>query len=147
MSGKSLNKVRLIGNLTRDVELKYTPSGTGVATIGLATNRSWITATGETKDEVQYHRLVAWQKLAELAAKILSKGRKIYCEGRLVYRAYTSKDGVEKNITEIVIDDFIVLDAKPSTTSESNTTHEEPATHEAISKNISDTITDDDIPF
>lgn len=74
MSSRSLNKVTLIGNLTRDPELKYTPNGTAVCSFGLATNRSWTTKTGETKEDVQFHRIVAWQKLAELTANLLSKG-------------------------------------------------------------------------
>ena len=109
MASRSLNKVTLIGNLTRDPELKYTPSGAAVCSFGLATNRSWVTAEGQTKEDTQFHRIVAWNKLAELCGKILTKGRKMYMEGRLVYRSYTSKDGLEKNITEIVLDDFIVF--------------------------------------
>ena len=92
MSSRSLNRVILIGNLTRDPELKYTPSGTAVCSFGVATNRSWKTADGETKEETQYHRIVAWQKLAELCGKLLTKGRKIYLEGRLVYRTFTGRD-------------------------------------------------------
>lgn len=110
MASRSINKVVLIGNLTRDPELKYTPSGTAVCTFGVATNRSWATATGETKEDVQFHRIVAWQKLAELCSKILTKGRKVYLEGRLTYRSYTAKDGTQKSITEIVLDDFVVFD-------------------------------------
>lgn len=109
MASRSLNRVILIGNLTRDPELKYTPAGTAVCTFGIATNRSWTTADGSTKDEVQYHRIVAWQKLAELCGKLLTKGRKVYLEGRLTYRSFTGKDGQQKSITEIVLDDFIVF--------------------------------------
>lgn len=104
-----MNRVILIGNLTRDPELKYTPAGTAVCTFGIATNRSWTTADGSTKEEVQYHRIVAWQKLAELCGKLLTKGRKVFCEGRLTYRSYTGKDGQQRSITEIVLDDFIVF--------------------------------------
>ena len=78
MSSRSLNKVTLIGNLTRDPELKYTPQGTAVCSFGVATNRGWTTKTGETKEDVQFHRIVAWQKLAELCANLLAKGRKVY---------------------------------------------------------------------
>lgn len=109
MASRSMNRVILIGNLTRDPELKYTPAGTAVCTFGIATNRSWTTADGATKEEVQYHRLVAWQKLAELCGKLLTKGRKVFCEGRLTYRSYTGKDGQQRSITEIVLDDFIVF--------------------------------------
>jgi single-strand DNA-binding protein len=91
MASKSLNKVTLIGNLTRDPELKYTPSGTAVCSFGVATNRSWTTADGDIKEDVQFHRIVAWQKLAELTAKLLAKGRKVYLEGRITYRSYDAK--------------------------------------------------------
>lgn len=111
MAGKSINKVVLLGNLTRDPELKYTPNGTAVCTMGLATNRTWV-AEGQTKEDVQYHRLTAWNKLAELCGKLLTKGKKIYVEGRIVYRTFTGKDGTQKSITEIVIDDFILLSGK-----------------------------------
>lgn len=109
---RSLNRVQLIGNLTRDPELRYTPSGTAVATFGIATNRSWTTDTGEKKEEVEFHKIVAWNKLGELCSQLLSKGRKVYVEGRLAYRKYTNKDGVEKDTTEIVIDDMMILDPK-----------------------------------
>jgi len=109
MASRSLNRVILIGNLTRDPELKYTPAGTAVCTFGIATNRSWTTADGQTKEDVQYHRIVAWQKLAELCGKLLTKGRKVYLEGRLTYRNFTGKDGLAKTVAEIVLDDFIVF--------------------------------------
>ncbi len=109
MSSRSMNRVILIGNLTRDPELKYTPAGTAVCTFGIATNRSWTTADGQTKEDTQYHRLVAWQKLAELCGKLLAKGRKVYVEGRITYRSFVGKDGLQRSITEIVLDDFIVF--------------------------------------
>lgn len=105
-----MNKVVLIGNLTRDPELKYTPNGTAVCTFGVATNRSWTTQDGQIKEDTQFHRIVAWQKLAELCGKLLTKGRKIYMEGRLTYRSFTGKDGQQRTIAEIVLDDFIVFD-------------------------------------
>jgi len=119
MASRSLNRILLIGNLTRDPELKYTQQGTAICTFGLATNRSWTTNTGEHRDEVQYHRVVAWQKLAELCGKLLTKGRKVYVEGRLTYRTFTGRDGQQKTIAEIVLDDFIVFsDGKKSTEEE-----------------------------
>jgi single-strand binding protein len=102
MASRSLNRVILIGNLTRDPELKYTQQGTAICTFGLATNRSWTTNTGEHREEAQYHRVVAWQKLAELCGKLLTKGRKVYVEGRLTYRTFTGRDGQQKTIAEIV---------------------------------------------
>ncbi len=109
MSSRSLNRIVLIGNLTRDPELKYTPTGTAVCTFGIATNRSWTTNDGQTKEDVQYHRVVAWQKLAELCGKLLNKGRKVFVEGRMTYRTFTGKDGIQRTIAEIVLDDFIVF--------------------------------------
>jgi len=110
---KSLNKVQLIGNLTRDPELKYTPTGAAVCTVSLATNRSWTTDTGEKKDEADFHRLVAWNKLAEICGQLLKKGRKVYVEGRLSTRSWQDKDGQTKYMTEVVLSDMILLDSKP----------------------------------
>lgn len=109
---RSLNRVQLIGNLTRDPELRYTPQGTAVCTVGLATNRSWTTDSGEKHEETEFHRIVAWNKLAELCSQFLVKGRKIYVEGRLSTRSWTGQDGTQKSVTEVVIDDMILLDNK-----------------------------------
>jgi len=111
MASRSMNKAILIGNLTRDPELKYTPNGTAVCTFGVATNRSWTTTDGQIKEDTQFHRVVAWQKLAELCGKLLTKGKKIYMEGRITYRSFTGKDGQQRSITEIVLDDFIMFDS------------------------------------
>jgi len=112
MSSRSLNKVTLIGNLTRDPELRYTPTGAAVCTIGLATNRTWVTDAGEKKEETEFHRVVAWNKLAELCSQLLAKGRKVYVEGRLRTSAWQAQDGSQRTSTEIVIEDMIVLDSK-----------------------------------
>ena len=157
MSSRSINKVMLIGNLTRDPELKYTPAGVAVATFSVATNRSWTTADGQTKEEAQYHRIVSWQKLAELCGKLLSKGKRVYVEGRITYRSFTDKTGAERQVTEIVMDDFIVLSDAARTTreygAESDTT---PAPAQAAHKDVdmpepstppSESINPDDIPF
>lgn len=107
---RSLNRVQLIGNLTRDPELRYTPNGNGVCTFSVATNRSWTTDSGEKREEVDFHRIVAWNKLAELCSQFLTKGRKVYVEGRLATRNWTGQDGSQKSTTEVVIDDMILLD-------------------------------------
>lgn len=112
MSPRSLNKVSLIGNLTRDPELRYTPQGTAVCTFGVATNRSWTTDSGEKREETEFHRIVSWNKLAELCSQLLTKGRKVYVEGRLSTRNWTGQDGVNHTTTEIVIEDMIVLDSR-----------------------------------
>jgi single-strand DNA-binding protein len=109
---RSLNKVQLIGNLTRDPELRYTPQGTAVCTFGLATNRTWNTDAGEKKEDVEFHRIVSWQKLAEICSQLLTKGRKVYLEGRLQTRSWTGQDNVAHQTTEIVISDMIILDPK-----------------------------------
>ncbi|QQS39500.1 single-stranded DNA-binding protein [Candidatus Woesebacteria bacterium] len=109
---RSLNKVTLIGNLTRDPELRYTPQGTAVCTFGLATNRQWTTDSGDKKDSVEFHRIVAWNKLGELCSQLLSKGRKVYVEGRLQTRKWTGQDETEHTTTEIIISDMIILDTR-----------------------------------
>ena len=87
----------LIGNLTRDPELRYTPSGTAVCSFGLATNRSWTPSdSSERREETEFHRIVAWNKLAELCSQLLSKGRKVYIEGRLQTRSWEGQDGAKK---------------------------------------------------
>ncbi len=111
---RSLNKAVLIGNLTRDPELRYTPQGSAVCTFGLATNRQWTTESGEKKEDVEFHRIVAWNKLAELCAQLLTKGRKTYVEGRLQTRNWETQDGAQRTTTEIVISEMIILDSKRS---------------------------------
>lgn len=111
MSTRSLNKVQLIGNLTRDPELKYTPAGTGVCTFGLATNREWTDSSGQKQEGAEFHRIVAWGKLGEICSQLMSKGRKVYVEGRLQTRAWKSQDGADRQVTEVVIDEMILLDA------------------------------------
>lgn len=151
---KSLNKVQLIGNLTRDPELKFTPNSVAVCTIGLATNRSWTTDTGEKKDEADFHRLVAWNKLAEICGQLLKKGRKVYVEGRLQTRNWQDKDGQTKYITEVVLSDMILLDSKPAGDASASSTQDgqefdvsEPQEVKKEVDNKSDEITPDDIPF
>ena len=112
MAARSLNKVTLIGNLTRDPELRYTPQGTAVCTMGLATNRSWMPTDGtERKEEAEFHRIVAWTKLAEICSQLLYKGRKVYFEGRLQTRKWQTADGQDRETTEVVVSDMIALGA------------------------------------
>lgn len=112
MPSRCLNRVMLIGNLTRDPELRYTPAGMAVVSFGLATNRVWVTKQGEKKEDAQFHRIVAWNKLAELCSQLLAKGRRVYVEGRIQYREFTDAEGNKKQVSEIVIDDMIILDNK-----------------------------------
>lgn len=112
MPSRCLNRVMLIGNLTRDPELRYTPAGMAVVSFGLATNRVWITKQGERKEDAQFHRIVAWNKLAELCSQLLSKGRRVYVDGRVQYRDFMDQENNKKQIAEIIIDDMIILDNK-----------------------------------
>jgi single-strand DNA-binding protein len=106
---RSLNRVQLIGNLTADPELRYTPQGIAVASFSIATNRTWTTGDGEKKESAQFHRIVAWSKLAEICDQYLAKGKKVYVEGRLETREWTDKQDVKKYTTEIIINDMILL--------------------------------------
>jgi single-strand DNA-binding protein len=124
---RSLNRVQLIGNLTRDPELRYTPNGNAVCTFGIATNRTWTIDSGEKREEVDFHRIVAWNKLAELCSQFLTKGRKVYVEGRLSTRNWTGQDGAQKTTTEVVIDDMILLDNKQSGGAQQSGRSEEPS--------------------
>lgn len=126
MAARSLNKVQLIGNLTRDPELRYTPQGTAVCTLGLATNRQWTTDSGEKREEAEFHRIVAWNKLAELCSQLLFKGRRIFIEGRLQTRQWTAQDGAPRQTTEIIIADMIILDNKRSPDEAGRSVPEEP---------------------
>jgi single-strand DNA-binding protein len=109
----SVNKVILVGNLTRDPELRHTSNKKPVCIIGLATNRNWTDENGEKHEEPEYHRIVAWDKLAETCHQYLTKGRKVYAEGRLQTRSYTGQDSVEKYSTEVVLERMEMLDSMP----------------------------------
>lgn len=109
---RSLNKVILIGNLTRDPELRYTPQGTAVATFTIATNRQWKTDSGDAKEDAEFHRIVAWDKLAEICSQLLKKGSKAYVEGRLQTRQWQTKEGQDRTTTEIVISEMMILDSR-----------------------------------
>lgn len=109
MSSRSLNKVLLIGNLTADPELRYTPQGTAVATFSVATNRNWTDQAGQPQEAVEFTRCVAWAKLAEACSQILKKGRKVYVEGRLQTREWEAQDKTKRRTTEVVIDNMIAL--------------------------------------
>lgn len=110
MSVRSLNKVMLIGNLTRDPQLRFTPSGTAVCTFGLATNRSWVPSdNSERQEETEFHNIVAWSKLAEICGQLLHKGDKVYVDGRIRTRDWKTQEGEDRRTTEIVIDNMMLL--------------------------------------
>lgn len=112
MASRSWNRIELIGNLTRDPELRYTPSGSAVVTFGMATNRYYTTADGEKREETDFHRLVAWNKLAEICNQFLKKGMKVFISGRLQYREWESQDGQKRRDAEITVEDMIILTPK-----------------------------------
>lgn len=98
----NVNKVILVGRLTRDPEIRTTGSGQTVATIGMATNNFWTDKSGQRQEKTEFHTVVLWGRLAEIAGQYLTKGAEAFVEGRLQTRAYTGKDGVERKTTEIV---------------------------------------------
>ena len=107
----SLNKVQLIGNLTRDPEMRQIPGGQTVANFGMATNLTW-TKDGEKKTRAEFHNIVAWGKLGEICGQYLKKGGKVYIEGRLQTRDWEAEDGTKRYRTEIVAENMIMLDKK-----------------------------------
>lgn len=146
-----LNKVMLIGRLTRDPEIKKIPSGESVATFGLATGRQWTDRqSGEKKSQTEFHNVVAWRRLAEIVGQYLRKGSQVYIEGRLQTRSWDDPSGVKKYRTEVVTDNLIMLGGRPggatsgvagATPSSDNTT---PPPPEAAGE---ETISVEDIPF
>lgn len=109
---KDLNKAMIIGNLTRDPEVRTTPNGQTVASFGVATNRQWKGADGNKQEQVEFHNVVVWGKLAEICQQYLAKGRRAYFEGRLQTQQWEGQDGAKRSRTEIVADDMILLDSK-----------------------------------
>lgn len=110
---RSLNKVMLIGNLGRDPELKALPSGAQVATFSMATSRRWKDKSGEMQEETQWHNIVAWGPRAEFAATYMKKGSRLYVEGRLTHRSWDDQSGVKHYTTEVVVENFVLLDPAP----------------------------------
>jgi len=106
----SLNKAMIIGNLTRDPESRQTPNGKSVCNFAVATSSQWTDQAGMKQEQVEYHNVVAWGKLAEICTQYLKKGRKVFIEGRIQTRDWTDQQGVKKYRTEIVADNMILLD-------------------------------------
>lgn len=115
----SLNKVQLIGNTTNDIEVRETPSGQKVASFSLATNRTWKDSNGEKQEQVEFHSIVVWGKLAEIVEQYLKKGRKAYIEGRLQTKSWEDQAGNKRYKTEIVADNIILLSQKQKEEQES----------------------------
>ena len=113
MSRGGVNKVILIGNLGADPEVRYTPDGVPVANFSLATSESWNDRTsGEKQERTEWHRLVLWRKLAEIAGQYLKKGSKIYVEGKLQTRSWDDQSGQKRYATEVVVNDMQMLDSR-----------------------------------
>jgi len=108
---RSLNKVMIIGNLTRDPEARTTPNGVNVTSFGVATNFTWRDPQGNPQEKVEYHNVVAWRKLGEICAQYLKKGRKVYVEGRLQTRDWQDQAGMKHYRTEIIATDMVMLGA------------------------------------
>lgn len=153
----NLNRAMVIGNATRDAELRTTPNGHSVASFAIATNRRW-NDNGETREEVQYHEIVAWGKLAEIANQIIKKGTKVYAEGRLQTRSWEGQDGAKRERTEIIAENIIALSGRPgsasggdyqapSTQTASDKPEKKPAKSQTKEEPIEDEINLDDIPF
>ena len=151
----SLNKAMIIGNLTRDPELKQIPSGQSVCSFGVATNRTWNDKQGQKQESVEFHNVVVWARLAEICAQYLAKGRKVYIDGRLQTRDWEGQDGVRRYRTEIVAENMIMLDRAGAAAAPSDgfappppapTAQPAPAASEPA-VNPDDEIKVEDIPF
>lgn len=112
MAGRSLNKVQIIGHLGADPELRYTTNGQAVATFNVATTDSWTDAQGQAQERTEWHRVVAWRKLGEIAGEYLSKGKQVYIEGQLQTRSWDDQNGVKRYTTEINAREMIMLGGK-----------------------------------
>jgi single-strand DNA-binding protein len=151
-----LNRAMIIGNVTRDPEVRTTPTGQTVCSFGIATNQQWNDAQGQKQQRTEFHNIVAWGKLAEICGQYLGKGRKTYIEGRLQTREWEAPDGQKRSRTEIVADNMIMLDRKePGTAPRTTEGPSAPATDAsssaqvaAIDQGVSDQeIKLEDIPF
>lgn len=109
---RSINKVFVIGNLTRDPEMRQTPNGQSVCTFGVATNREWITKDGRKLTSTEFHECVAWARLAEVCARYLTKSKLVYIEGYLKTRSWDTPEGVKRFRTEIIVQDMIMLEKR-----------------------------------
>lgn len=109
---RGINKVILIGNLGRDPEVKYTPAGQPVAEFTVATTESWTDKDGQKKEQTEWHRIVAWRRLAEICGQYLKKGSRVYIEGKLQTRSWDDQSGQKRYMTEVVARDMQMLDTR-----------------------------------
>ena len=146
MARSGINKVILVGNLGQDPEIKYTAGGAAVTTLSLATSESWKDKdTGSDQEKTEWHRVVLWRRLAEIAGEYLKKGSKVYIEGQLQTRKW-EQDGQTRYTTEVVGRDMQFLDSRGGSSADSSSYGSE--NQDTNSQNLPDSgITDDDIPF
>ena len=146
MARSGINKVILVGNLGQDPEIKYTAGGAAVTTLSLATSESWKDKdTGSDQEKTEWHRVVLWRRLAEIAGEYLKKGSKVYIEGQLQTRKW-EQDGQTRYTTEVVGKDMQFLDSRGGSSADSSSYGNE--NQDTNSQNLPDSgITDDDIPF
>jgi len=147
-----LNKAQVIGNITQDIELKQTPNGQNVTSFWVATNRSWTDASGNRQEQTEFHNIVLWWKLAEIAGQYLQKGQKVFIEWRLQTRNWEAQDWTKRYKTEIVWENLIMLSKKweNNNTNFSNNSSSTPSTTPAIKKAApkqEEEISIEDIPF
>lgn len=143
----SLNKVQLIGNTTADPEIKQTPQGTSVATFSIATNRKWKDAAWVVQEDTEFHNIVAWRGLADLAEQYIQKWKKLYIEWYLKTRTWDDTNGVKRYKTEIVADNIIFLNNANGTQSVHTEEDAPPAKTKTNTKKPDETISIEDIPF
>lgn len=144
----SLNRATIIGNLTRDPELRNTTSGQSVTNFTVATSSQWTDAGGQRQERTEYHPVVAWGKLAEICSQYLGKGRKVFVEGRLQTREWDSPDGQKRQRTEIVADNMIMLDRAGQGGAPTARTPESPSTTPQVDPGMGEQeIRIEDIPF
>ena len=148
---RGVNKVILVGNLGRDPELSYLPSGQSVAKFSLATTRAYKDKSGELKEETEWHNIVAWGKLGEICAQYLAKGRQAYVEGRIQTRTWEGRDGNKRTSVEIVAENVQMLGSRGEGASEPRSSRPPgvaaPSHDEEPQESAPTEITDDDIPF
>lgn len=145
---RDLNKVMLMGNLTRDPEVRTTPSGQTVTSFSIALNRSWNDAQGTRQDAVEYVDIVAWGKLGEIVGQYSAKGRRLYIEGRLQSRSWEAQDGSKRQKTEVVASDIIMLDRAPGSSPRESAEPVAQVSGTASSPSLADDeISIEDIPF
>ncbi len=134
---RGLNKVMIIGNLGRDPEMRYTPSGRPVTTFSVAVSRSWKSANGEPRSETEWFKIVAWGRLAEICNEFLRKGQQVYLEGRLKTRQWEDKEGVQRSTVELIANEMTMLGGR----------REKNLEEETVTEEVLPEVNEDEFPF